>query len=208
VVGRTVRINGEPTTVIGVMPEGFQFPIRQDLWLPLRLDPAKLERGEGTTLEVFGRLGDGVALEQAKTEMSAIAGRLAEAYPETNEGVGAVIKPYTLEFIGEEAVTLLYTFLIGVFGVLLIACANVANLLLARSALRSREVAVRSALGAGRLRVVFGMLSEALVLAVTGVLRDVPGGGAAGPGVHRPRPAGRSAGGPGQPPLRRALLPR
>ncbi|MGD2114042.1 MAG: ABC transporter permease [Acidobacteriota bacterium] len=170
VVGRSVRINGEPTTVIGVMPEGFRFPVLQDLWLPLRLDPATLERGEGETLEVFGRLGDDVTLERARTEMSAIAGRLAEVYPETNEGVGAVVKPYTLEFVGEEAVGLLYTFLVGVLGVLLIACANVANLLLARSALRSREVAVRSALGAGRLRVILGVLSEALVLAVAGAV--------------------------------------
>lgn len=170
VVGTTVRINGEPTTVVGVMPEGFRFPVLQDLWLPLRLDPAAIERGEGTTLEVFGRLAPGVTLDAARTEMAGIARRLAQAYPETNEGVGAVVKPYTEEFIGDEEVGLLYTMLVGVMGVLLIACANVANLLLARTAMRSREVAVRSALGAGRLRVVLAVLSEALVLSVAGAV--------------------------------------
>jgi predicted permease len=102
--------------------------------------------------------------------MQGIAERLAAAYPETNEGIGAVVKPYTLEFIGEEAVALLYTMLVAVLGVLLIACANVANLLLARTALRSREVAVRTTLGAGRLRVVLGVLAEALVLAAAGAV--------------------------------------
>ena len=170
VLGRSVRINGEPTVVIGVMPEGFRFPVDQDLWLPLRLDPGGVPRGEGTTLEVFGRLAPGVGVEQARTEISAIARRLAEAYPETNEGIGAVVKPYTLEFIGQDAVDLLYTMLVAVFGVLLIACANVTNLLLARTALRSREVAVRTALGAGRLRVIGGILTEALVLAAAGAV--------------------------------------
>jgi putative ABC transport system permease protein len=170
ILGRAVRINGEPMTVIGVMPEGFRFPIRQDLWLPLRIDTAALHRGEGTTLEVYGRLRAGSTLESARTEMQGIAEQLAAAYPETNEGIGAVVKPYTLEFIGEEAVALLYTMLIAVLGVLLIACANVANLLLARTALRSREVAVRTTLGAGRIRVVLGILAEALVLAVAGAV--------------------------------------
>jgi predicted permease len=167
-IGRTVRINGEPTTIVGVMPEGFQFPVRQDLWLARDMDLSGIERGEGDTLEVFGRLAPGATLDSARTEMSGIARRLAQAYPETNEGVGAVVKPYTVEFLGEDAIALLYTMLAGVFGVLLIACANVANLLLARSAMRSREVAVRSALGASRLRVILGVLSEALVLAVAG----------------------------------------
>ena len=170
VLGRAIRINGEPMTVVGVMPEGFRFPILQDLWLPLRIDTATLERGEGETLEVYGRLRPGSTLEGARTEMQGIAEQLATAFPDTNEGIGAVVKPYTLEYIGEEAVALLYTMLIAVLGVLLIACANVTNLLLARTALRSREVAVRTTLGAGRLRVVAGVLAEALVLAVVGAV--------------------------------------
>jgi len=173
IVGKTVRVNGEPTVVLGVMPEGFRFPYNQDLWLPLRWDADRPSRDAGQTLEVYGRLAPGVTADQAQVEMSSIAERLAEAYPETNEGVGAVVKPYTEEFVGEDAISLLYVMLGAVLGVLLIACANVANLLLARTALRSREVAVRSALGASRLRVVLGVLGEAAVLAAAGAVLGI-----------------------------------
>jgi len=170
ILGKTVRLNGEPTTVIGVMPEGFKFPFNQDVWTNLILDPTGVERGEGTTLEVYGRLRDGVSRQQAAAEMSAIAQGLAEHFPDTNEGVGAVVKPYTEEFVGREAIALLSTMLAAVFGVLLIACANVAHLLLARTATRGKEVAIRSALGASRLAVMRPLLTEALVLAALGAL--------------------------------------
>ncbi len=168
VLGRVLRVNGEQATVIGVMPPGFRFPTAQDVWLPLRMDPAKLARGEGTSLEVFGRLRDGVSRDRAAAEMQTIARRLAEAYPETNEGVGAVVKPFTDEYIGEEPRAMLWTMLGAVFLVLLIACANVANLLLARAATRQRELAIRSAIGASRLQVIGKLLAEALVLAGAG----------------------------------------
>ncbi len=169
VVGRTVRVNGETMTVIGVMPEGFAFPIQQEVWVPLRLDPLRLKRGEPQlTLEVFGRLKDGVTLDQASAEMAGIAKRLELEHKESNQGIGTILKPYTEEFIGREPTALLYTMLGGVFGVLLIACANVANLLLARAAVRSKEVAVRTALGASRLRVITQLLAEAFVLAAVG----------------------------------------
>jgi putative ABC transport system permease protein len=173
IIGRTIRVNGTPREVIGVMPEGFLFPIREDVWTTLPHDPARLRRGEGTTLEVFGRLRDGVGPDQAAAELVRIAGRLAEQYPDTNEGVGAHLKPYTDEYIGKEPKTLLYLMLGATFGVLLIACANVANLLLARAAVKGKEVAVRSALGAGRWRVMQQMVAEALVLAVAGALIGV-----------------------------------
>lgn len=170
VLGRIVRVNGEQATVIGVMPEGFRFPTTQDVWLPLRLDPTRIARGEGTTLEVFGRLREGVSRDGAAAEMQTIARRLAEAHPETNEGVGAVVQPFTEEYIGDEASTMLWTMLGAVFLVLLIACANVANLLLARATTRSRELAIRSAIGASRLQVVAKLVGEALVLAGVGAV--------------------------------------
>lgn len=168
IVGQSVLVNSRPTEIVGVMPEGFRFPFRQDLWLPLTLDTADFERGEGTTLEVFGRLQEGVSLDRAAQELAVIAGQLAEAYPETNEGVGSIVKPYTEEYISRPVRAVLYTMLGGVFGVLLIACVNVANLLLARTVQRSKEVAVRSALGASRWRVVSQLLTETLVLASVG----------------------------------------
>jgi putative ABC transport system permease protein len=173
IVGKTVRANGEPMMVVGVMPEKFEFPIRQAVWIPLRMDPLKLKRGEGMTLEVFGRLKDGVTIDQAVLEMNGIAKRLAIEYPDANEGVGAVVKPYTEEYIGEEPRTLLLTMLGAVAFVLLIACANVANLLLGRAAHRSKEVGIRTALGASRRAVIFQFLTEALLLSVSGAVLGI-----------------------------------
>ncbi len=169
-VGRAVRANGEAAVIVGVMPRGFEFPVNQEVWMPLRLDPLALRRGEGTTLEVFGRLRDGIDEETAQTEMSGIAQALAAEYPETNKGIGAAVKPFTEEYIGKEAASLIYTMLGAVFGVLLIACANVASLNMARAAQRTRELAVRSALGAERRQVVTQILTESLLLSLCGAL--------------------------------------
>ncbi len=173
VVGRVIPVNGEQMTVIGVMPDGFHFPIEEQVWVPLRMDPLALERGQGTTLEVFGRLRDGVTPDQALLDLSGIAQRLAREYPESNDGVGVVVQPYTEEFVGAEPRALLFTMLAAVFLVLVIACANVANLLLARAALRGKEVAIRSAIGASRKRVMGQLLVESLVLAAAGGLLGI-----------------------------------
>ena len=170
IVGTSLRVNGRPTTIIGVMPEGFEFPIAQEVWVPLPLDAATLPRGQGITLEVMGRLRDGVSLDAAQVELSAIAQAVAEEHPRTNEGVGARLQPFTREYIGDEPVALLWTMLGAVFLVLLIACANVANLLLARAASRTREVGIRTALGASRTRVIVQFIAEALVLAACGAI--------------------------------------
>ena len=169
-LGSTLRVNGHATTIVGVMPERFLFPVRDALWLPLRPDPLALPRGTGDTLEVFGPLKPGVSLEQARAEMTTITRALELEHANTNAGLGSVVKPYTVEFIGERAVALLWVMLAAVFGVLLVACVNVANLLLARASLRLREMGIRTALGASRARLVAQLLGESSVLAGLGGL--------------------------------------
>lgn len=169
-IGQATRLNGEPAVILGVMPRGFKFPDSQELWTSLPLDTAKLKRGEGRGLGVYGRLKDGVTQAAAAAEFTAIAGRLARQYPETNRGLSAVVKPYVERYIGKEPRAMLFTMLGAVFGVLVVACVNVANLLLARTAMRGREVAIRSAIGATRRRVVAQLLTEAFTLSAAGAL--------------------------------------
>ncbi|HEX9727208.1 MAG TPA: ABC transporter permease [Gemmatimonadales bacterium] len=173
ILGRTVRLNSRPATIIGVMPEGFAFPLSEEIWLPMQVNPDTMARGEGTTLEVYGRLADGVSEEQAAAAMATIAHRLEMEYPGTNEGIGAHIKPYTEEYIGDDVSTLLFTMLAAVFLVLLIACTNVANLLLARAVQRSKEVAIRSSLGATRFRVVMQFLTETFAIVAVGAAAGI-----------------------------------
>lgn len=170
VLDASISVNGESAQVIGVMPEGFEFPVAQQVWVPLRLDPVALPRGEGSSLSVTGLLREGVDRDRAMADLTGIAARLAEAYPETNEGVTPVVRPFTHEYMGDEDRALLYTMLATVFLVLLIACANVANLLLVRASGRTRDVAIQTAMGASRGRVVMRMLAESLVLAGAGAL--------------------------------------
>lgn len=171
-VGQTLRINGEEATIVGVMEEGFMFPVSQLLWLPERRRAIDFERGAAGTpsLQVFGRLAPGVSVDRANLEMSLIAGRLAEAHPETNENLGITVQPFADLFIGSEPRQLLWVILGAVFFVLLISCANVANLLLGQAALRAKEVGVRSALGASRRRVILQFLTEPLALALVGAI--------------------------------------
>ena len=173
VVGNTVRVNGTPTTVVGVMPEGIAFPYWEDVWLPLKVDPLATPRGGGPGLEVFGKLRDGVTLEEARTELEGISARLAAEYPETNEGLVAFVEPYIDSYHGEDGF-LAATFLLG-FGlsVLLIACFNVANLLLAQAVTQVRDVAVRVSMGASRGRILSRILQQALLLASSGAVLGV-----------------------------------
>ena len=173
VVGRVVRVNGEQATVIGVMPEGFRFPVFQEVWVPLRVDPLGMERGTGTRLDVYGRLREGVTEEQALAELAGIARRLEESYPESNDGVRVILRPYTRAYIDEDTAVVMYIGLFAVFLVLAVACMNVANLLLARTAIRMRELGIRAALGASRFRIIAHLLEEAGVLAVVGSLLGV-----------------------------------
>ena len=167
IVGDTVRVNGVTTTVIGVMPEGFGFPLTQDVWVPLQIDLTRFARGEGSTVEAFGLLRPGVTLEQARAEFSNLAESLAARYKE-NENITTVIKPFQDEYTPEEARTVISAMFVAVLLVLLIACANVANLILARTAARQNDIALRAALGASRWRILMHVLTESIVLASLG----------------------------------------
>jgi putative ABC transport system permease protein len=168
IVGTAIRGNGTMRAVIGVMPPKFAFPIREALWTPLTIDPVARPRGQGPLYQVIGRLKPGVTVAQARAQAAAIAAQLATEFPSTNRGLGADVMPYAKTVLGPEIYGLLYTMLGAGIGVLLIACVNVSNLLVARASLRRREVAVRMALGAARHRVVRQHLTEVLVLATVG----------------------------------------
>ena len=170
VLGRAVSVNGSAGHIAGVMPEGFEFPVAQEVWIPLREDVLATPRGQGTAITAFGKLRPGVEVDAANAELAAIAAELADTWPETNEGIGVLVRPFTETFLGPEERATLFAMLATVALVLLIACANVANLLLARAAVRTKDVAIRSALGASRRRVVVQLMTEALVLAGAGAL--------------------------------------
>ena len=170
IVGKTIRANGTQLTVIGVMPPRFAFPIREALWVPLRVDPLATARGQGPRYPVVGLLKPGVSPEQATAQLTTIAAQIEREFPETNRGIGAGAIPYTETLFRPEIYAMLFTMLGAGIGVLLIACVNVSNLLVARASLRRREVAVRMALGAARGRIIRQHLTEVFVLASAGAL--------------------------------------
>jgi putative ABC transport system permease protein len=176
VLGRSINLDGEPRTVVGVMPEGFQFPSGAELWAssrysvpehPLRPTEDPTARRDSQYFEVVGRLRPGVGLESARAEAKAVAGRLKQQYGEAEEAVSAAVVPLHEDVVGETRPALLL--LVGAVAILLlIACANVANILLARGATRQKEIALRLALGAGRVRLVRQFLTESVLLALAG----------------------------------------
>jgi predicted permease len=167
IVGKSIKINDVSTTVIGVMAEGMKFPTNTDVWVPLVPD-AEMERRDARRVNLFGRLADGVTIKQAQAELSGICKSLERQYPDTNKSIDAEIMTFNQRFNGGP-IRMVFLALMGAVGfVLLIACANVANLLLSRSARRSREIALRIALGASRGRVIRQLLVESTLLACLG----------------------------------------
>ncbi|MCX6950674.1 MAG: ABC transporter permease, partial [Verrucomicrobia bacterium] len=180
VVGRAVRVNGKPATIIGVMPEGFKFPQREDGWMVLVPD-AELEKRSNRPLQLFAVLRSGVAIEAAGADLAVLTQRLATQFPDTNKDTGALVRTFHDTYNNGTIRTIFLTMLGAVGFVLLIACANVANLMLSRAIARNREIAVRSALGASRWQIVRQLLIESVLLSCLGGLLGL---GLAMAGVH------------------------
>ena len=167
VIGRSLNINGRGRTVIGVMQRGFDYPAPAEMWSPLSLDPHARTRRDLHTLRVIGRLNGGATIEQARAEFQTFSARLAAQYPDFDKDESVVVNSIMDDLTGNVRPALLV--LVGAVGfLLLIACANIANLLLAKASGRQREMAIRASLGAGRSTVLAQMLTESSILALLG----------------------------------------
>jgi predicted permease len=171
IVGQTIRINATPAVVVGVMPARFGFPLTADLWQPLPQMPGPLdESGDRRVLNGVGRLANGVSTASAQSDLDAIADRLSRQFPDTNAGIRATVWPYADRYVAPQVKLIIAALMGAVVFVLLIACANVANLLLARATHRSHEISIRVSIGATRWRVVRQLLTESILLATAGAV--------------------------------------
>ena len=179
VVGQVARLGNVTHTIVGVMPEGFAFPLSHSLWVPFRASVRDYERGQGPSIQVFGRLADGVRHSEAQAELTALGERLAADFPVTNANLHPEIRPYAQMVMGLDLDTIVGMSAVNVFAVLLLVliCGNVSMLMFARAATRESELVVRSALGASRGRIIGQLFVEALLL---GALAAVVGLSAAG----------------------------
>lgn len=172
ILGKVASINGQLGTIIGVMPEDVRFPGREDVWIPLnsQIDWGNINRGD-MSLSVMARLKDGVSREQAEAEMTRFVMAFAREFPETHgDYLSASVEPIAGELLGDQTIRMMWIMLAMGGFVLLIACANVANLLLARSTLRSKELAIRSSLGASRFTIINQLLVESILLSFCGAV--------------------------------------
>ncbi|HEV7137039.1 MAG TPA: ADOP family duplicated permease, partial [Steroidobacteraceae bacterium] len=168
VIGRKVRVNGKPVTIIGVMPNGFRFPTGVDLWMPLAPTTDLLKRDD-RSLGLYAILNQGISLQLSQAELDGIAARLTRQYPEDKD-TGASVLTFQQRFNGGQ-IRLIFLLMLGAVGfVLLIACADVSNMMLSRALDRHREMAIRSALGASRWRMMRQLLIESLLLSAAGGL--------------------------------------
>ena len=167
IVGRPVRLGSAEHVVVGVMPEGFAFPVNHGLWTPLRVDPLQFRRGQGPAIGVFGRLAAGASIADAQAELAALGSRMAVEFPDTHEHLRPQVLPYArsvspLPEVGSTGLLAVDVFLVML---LVLVSGNVALLMFARAAARESEIVVRTALGASRIRIVAQLFGEALVLA-------------------------------------------
>jgi predicted permease len=169
IVGRTVRVGTAAMTIVGVMPEGFGFPVKERIWTPLRLDGATLEPRTGPEVSVFGRLAPGASIDDARTELAVIGARMAATSPQTHQSLRPRVTSYAKPLAegGQMRVITNVMYILNTIFLMLLAivCVNVATLVFARTATRNWEITVRSALGASRARIVGQLFTEALVLA-------------------------------------------
>jgi putative ABC transport system permease protein len=188
-IGRVINLNGDPFEIIGVMPKGFFYPERPvEIWTPINLDSIRTQRGSHF-LQVVGRLKPGVTIEQARADMQTIAQRLQMQYPNSNAKIGSVVDFYLTDLTGTTRIAL-YALLGAAGFVLLIACANLANLLLARASGRGREIAVRLAIGADQRSLVTQLLTESLILSLLGGVAGTIMAAVAVKGLERMLPPG------------------
>ena len=179
ILGESLRIDDRSVTIIGVMPPSFSFPAKDaELWLLLSADPRwpRFQMPRFRVADAFcgiGRLKPGVPVRQARVEMTGVASRLAQQYPATDQGLGIRVAPLAEQIAGSRVRTSLWTLAAAVFCVLLIACSNLAGLVLVRGAARGRELALRAALGAGRARLAWELAAESLLLSVAGGIGGV-----------------------------------
>jgi predicted permease len=181
VVGRVVRVNDLPVTIVGVMPDGYAFPNNEQAWMPLRPVDHERDARDNRSLIVMGLLKPGVSIASAGREVDAIAAQLAASWPATNRGIGANALTFNQRFNNGPVRTVFQLILAAVGLVLLVACANVANMMLSAALKRHRDIAIRTALGASRVRVVRQLLVESVMLGLAG---GVIGLGLALAGVH------------------------
>ncbi|QIZ45479.1 ABC transporter permease [Dickeya zeae] len=162
-----VQIDGVRTHIIGVMPKGFSFPFFHDIWLPSKIKPHAFSlRSQAPDVYVYAHLNPHVSLDEANQEIASVMDKLADKYPESNKGVSAVVLSFQVSFMGDDTAQVFLITLSAVAFVLLLACCNVGNLLLARSHQRTREIAIRAALGSPMIRLVMQMLWESLIICV------------------------------------------
>ena len=180
VVGRAVRVNGKPATIVGIMPANFRFPYNEDYWMPLVPDE-ELEERSNRRVILFGLVKPGTTVEAANADLRVISGRLAEEFPDTNKETQAIVRTFHDTYNGGPIRAVFFMMLGAVGFVLLIACANVANMMLSRALARSREVAVRTAMGASRWQIVRQLLVESVLLSALGGLFGLA---ASAGGVH------------------------